>query len=180
MKAKNRILLLLLALTLVAAAASGAWRLGYASNENNSAVYDIIAGTPADLWLGNDGIYMPSSAYTGKVLLYRPNEEVLKTVRPLLRKDEIGKAGRFLEVDVIDSDGSNARLLRGFVYAYFNLNAIENDLWDEGKLAIYYYDAGKLSWTECIANTFVEKGKHGRTACLAIQSGLYALVERAD
>lgn len=177
---KNRILLLLFVLALVAGSAGNGWRDAKASNVDNSAIYEVTAGDPADLWLGNDGIYMPSSAYTGKVLLYRPIEEVLKTVRPLLRKEENGKAGRFLVVNIIDKDGDYPQLLNGFVYAYFNLNAIENDLWNEGRLVIYYYDAGRLTWEVCLANQLVDKGKHGRAVCLATRSGLYALVALDD
>ena len=176
MSAKPRFLLVFMAVVLVTATAVSTWSAGSAAKEKKSAIYDITAGQSADLWLGNEGLYMPSSVYTGKVILFRPAEADLKSPRALLEKDEIGEASRFLEVSVLGSDGKEIQLLHGFVYVYFNLNSIENSLWDKGQLAIYRYDEGKHSWSECVANNLVDKGAHGRLACLAPQSSLYALV----
>jgi hypothetical protein len=182
MNASKRTLCLLLAVCLGLAAAAAPWQAALAAAHSSSQTFTtaLTGGKPNDIWLGNAGLYLPNSVYTGKAVLDRYQIGSLSSPDDRLDRQELFARQRYLEFHIYDSAGKEVLLPRGLVYVYFNLGYKENALWEDGDLSIYYYDQYHAKWVECLANHLVSKGKYGRLACVATQTGLYALVETSD
>jgi hypothetical protein len=176
MNASKRILFFILVLCLSLGVISPA----SARSSSQTFTASLVAGQPNDVWLGNAGLYLPASVYGGKAVLERYEIGSLSIAEDRLDRQDLFPRQRYLEFTIYDSAAKQVKLPRGLVYAYFNLGYKEDALWEDGNLAIYYYDTYKGKWVECLANHFVDKGKYGRLACLATQTGLYALVETSE
>jgi hypothetical protein len=182
MKTRKRITLACLALLFAVATLGGAWDTVSAAKlaSKKTKTVSISAGKPVDAWLGKAGVYFTSSAYSGKLILTRPAVGTLRTQDSQLNKQDLKAHKRYLDIRVQDLAGKQVSLLRGLNYVYFNLNASERALWTKGDLGIYFFDTAQGKWVECLANHLVSKGKHGRLACLATHTGMYALAELVD
>lgn len=128
-----------------------------------------------DLYLGNGGIYMPSSSYQGVVELRRMNRGFSGPA------SDYRFVQRLLDFQIVDAAGRTFPLVYGINYVYFNLNRQQRLAWDEGALAIFHYDDSLRRWTECPTTHFIasKNEPNGRLACVAAGFGAFGLaVER--
>ena len=124
----------------------------------------------ADIWLGNSGVYLPSSAYAGWLVLSSttPDDSYMKGQNFVQR---------WIDVRIYNNDAVEFKQLYGLVYVYFNLNRQTRAAWDAGELSIYHYDANGGQWVECPTHLVGTKNwPYGRLACYAGQFGAYGLV----
>jgi hypothetical protein len=175
----KRFLMSFLALWLALASLAGAWNGALAAGNDHSASVsvELVGSEAADIWLKRGGVFMESSAYNGMLTLTRQPASQLVLENFRLRAQDLSLHRTFLQFEVENFNGRQVKRLYGLVYVYFNLTRAERRLWDAGKLAIYQYDAYEREWVECLANRYVTRSVQGRVACLATQTGLYALAE---
>ena len=127
----------------------------------------------ADVYLGNAGLYMPSSNYTGWVKLERFAVQDVSYARGMTFHQDL------IDVGIYDSKMKLFEKVWGFNYLYFNLTSVTRSLYNKDKLNIYRYDASKRAWQACEVPVFVaNKGKYGRLSCLINDFGIYALASK--
>jgi hypothetical protein len=128
-------------------------------------------GRTIDLYLGNAGIFMPSSNYLGTVELRRMTEH--QSTRGL----DFVFVQRLLEFTIADNTGRDFNQVFGINYIYFNLDRQQRLAWEDGALSIMHYDDDEGKWVECLATHLVttKNEPHGRLACVPTQFGVYGL-----
>jgi murein DD-endopeptidase MepM/ murein hydrolase activator NlpD len=125
-----------------------------------------------DIWLGNSGVYLPSSAYTGWLVLSSttPDDSYVKRGHHFIQ--------RWIDVRIYNNDAVEFKQLYGLVYVYFNLNRQTRAAWDAGELSIYHFDAREGKWVEYPTHLVTTKNwPYGRVTCYASQFGTYGLVQ---
>jgi hypothetical protein len=141
--------------------------------EDAIAYFDLIMDEPAEAFLANAGVFMPSSSYDGIAIISRQV--------PTYRNPDEGMSfvDRWLTFYINAPYGVQANLLYGINYAYFNLNETTRLMWDQGTLQIYYYAPMYYEWTVCNTFFIADKNKpYGRVACIMPDFGMYGLVNQ--
>lgn len=158
-KILSTVLILLLAIAVIAA-----------GNRTRSKM--IKFGQTIDISLGRAGISFTDSQYNGVVTLKRsdrgnaPGED-----RPAFVQDT-------LDVRLYNQDDVRITHLVGAVYVYFKVKPASVRQWDNGELAVYYFDPWTQAWTECDTMAIRDRGKITRLACRIRVFGLYGLGQK--
>lgn len=165
----KRLLLGFLALAVAFGVLGGSWDIVTASSGTSVREIDISFEKKIDVALGQAGVFMPSSAFAGTLVLTREPAR-----RGLEAKIHPNFIARWLEVRIINLDGKDEHTAFGLNYVYFQSTRVLKRYFDEGNLAIYRYDAVKKNWVECPSKV-IEKGKKFRVVCIAPSFGIYGL-----
>jgi hypothetical protein len=143
------ILILLIAMSVIAVSATS---VRYAR---------VKKGQTVDFVLGRSGIQFEKSQFTGTVKLSR---------YPTSNIHGIEFTQRPLDVRFTDSHGDKVTHILGAVYVHFRARGFEQRLFDDGLIAVYYFDPWFNEWKEC--PTFRANGSLG---CRINNFGLYGL-----
>jgi hypothetical protein len=127
----------------------------------------IKFGQSVDFSVGQNGVFMPKSAYTGTLTIdrMRPTE-----VTP---PKGVDFTDRLMDVQVEPASGKLPSFLFGLNYVYYGLSEEQLLAWKNGELAIYRYDSTTQKWVE-MPTFFVNEGG-GRVAAAMTSFGLYGL-----
>jgi hypothetical protein len=131
----------------------------------------VVFEEAADVSLGQAGIFMPASAYSGRVQITRidPTPSKYSTLRQTF-------VYRWMDFRILDSKGNEFEKLFGLVYVYFNLDGQSLADWEDGDLSIYRFSEKEDRWVECPSRLLEnENAPHGRLACFANEFGVYGL-----
>jgi hypothetical protein len=143
--------------------------------------FNVSYNEPADIWQGRTGAYFPASAYTGMVTLTREGMGNDTRMDRQLGQQNLTLMSPYLDFQLQTSAGAQVDRIVGLAYVYFNLYSGDLTLWRNHQLAIYTYDPINQKWVECLANQLVINGVSSyRLACIATQTGIYALVQTPD
>lgn len=143
--------------------------------------FNVTYNTSADLWQGRTGVYFPASAYTGVVTLAREGTGNDARMDHRLGQQGLTLMSPYLDFQLETSSGTQVSRVVGLVYVYFNLYSSDLTLWRNSQLAMYTYDPINQEWAECPVNQLVIKGSSlYRLACVATQTGIFALVQISD
>ncbi len=146
-----------------------------------SNTFNVTYNEPADVWQGRAGMYFPASAYTGVVTLARQGMGNDTRMDHRLGQQGLRLMSPYLDFQLETSAGTQVGRVVGLVYVYFNLYSSDLTLWRNNQLAIYTYDPANQEWVECLVNQLVIKGSSSyRLACIATQTGVFALVQTPD
>ena len=128
----------------------------------------LVAEKPLDIFVGQAGVYFPSSSYTGKAVLTR--------VEPINTKN-LTFTHRWLDIQLFDVKGKEIKSVYGYIYVYFNLNTDEYEAWKKEKLGVYHVDPATSKWVECPTYYVASKNSpYGRVSCLITQDfGRYGI-----
>jgi len=134
----------------------------------------VTTGNSEDIYLGNAGIYLPNSNYTGTVTLERYDPAKSNTVKNIQFTQQL------LEVTVTNSQGNQLSQVSGLNYVYFNLDEQSRSAYDKGELAIYHYNPQQEAWVQCQYPLLIsDKNKpYGRMACIILNFGLYGVAQQ--
>jgi hypothetical protein len=129
----------------------------------------IKFGETVEITSGRAGISFTKSQYSGVVKLLRssggnaPGEGA-----PTFSQ-------KLLEVRLTDNQGRKVSHPLGAVYVFFKVKQREVRDWEDGTLAIYFYDTWKSDWVKC--DTFEVRGGGSTYAlgCRIRVMGLYGL-----
>lgn len=126
-----------------------------------------------DIFSGEGGVFMPSSNYLGFVAINRIHPDQLP------RPEDLDFLQDGLEFRIFDDQGSQFRTALGFMYVYFNLNDHTRALFNEGRLAIHFFNPATNDWQLCRHPVFIGTTNlpHGRLSCVALNFGIYGLAE---
>jgi hypothetical protein len=128
----------------------------------------LVYQKPLDIFVGQGGVYFPSSSYTGKAVLTR--------AEPINTKN-LTFTHRWLDIQLLDVNGKEIKSVYGYIYVYFNLNSDDYAAWKKDKLGIYYYDPAISKWVECPTSYVASKSSpYGRVSCMITQDfGRYGI-----
>ncbi|MGD2158453.1 MAG: hypothetical protein PVG32_16365 [Anaerolineales bacterium] len=161
----KKITLIVVALLIAFTAISIQWAPASAAAKSISK--SISFGKPADIYLGNAGVYFANSNYTATAELTRERLNPTKSLRFTQRS---------VEIHLYDNKNKEIKNLFGYVYVYFNLNAEDRANWNKEKLSIYQFDTATKKWVECRTWLVSDKSSpYGRATCLISSFGTYAL-----
>ena len=141
--------MLLIALSVIAASATS---VRYAR---------VKKGQTVDFVLGRSGIQFDKSQFTGTVKLSR---------FPINNVHGVEFTQRTLDVRFTDNKGKNVTHILGAVYVHFKARGFEKKLFEDGLIAVYYFDPWFNEWKEC--PTFQA---NGNLACRIRNFGQYGL-----
>jgi hypothetical protein len=130
----------------------------------------IRAGDSRDVNVGVMGVHVTDSYYTGDLTVTR------KTVQPVTGKDRIKLLEKMIDMRFMGYDGMKVTHIQGSWYVFYNLTPKEKKLFNEGKIAIFYFDSWPKKWKQCY--TFVATGQSNRITCRMLNFGLYGLAYR--
>jgi hypothetical protein len=158
----NRIILIVLVLfvasTLMAASGS-------------TTTQPISFGENTDISLGKAGLVFAGSQYDGTVKLTRVNRNNLPGT------NEPDFTQHLLNTRVENTAGQKVSAVIGPVYVYFKVKGPEIRMWNNGDLAIYYYNGATNKWVEC-PTSFIFKTGTSRVSCRIRTFGLYGVAEK--
>lgn len=129
----------------------------------------IKFGQTVDIHLGRAGVSFTDSQYNGTVTLKRsdkgnaPGEDGPKFIQDLL------------DVRLTNADDMRVTYVVGAVYVYFKVKPAEVRQWNNGQLAVYYFDPWTQAWTKCNTMEIVDRGRISRLGCRIRVFGLYGL-----
>jgi hypothetical protein len=129
----------------------------------------IKAGASKDVQVGNAGVRVDNSYYSGHLIVSR------KSVEPVTGKDRLKPLEKMLDVRFRDLNGNFITHINGTWYVYFNLTPKEMKQFNERKISIFYYDPWPKKWKECYT---WKTNTPNRVACRIINFGLYGLGNR--
>jgi hypothetical protein len=139
-----------------------------AAEKTNSISKSLVYQKSLDISLGKGGVYFPSSAYTGTVVLTR--------IEPIPTKD-LTFTQRWIDIHLFESTNKEFKIVFGYVYVYFNLNVEDRAAWEKGKLSIFHYRQDKKIWEECETRLIADaSAPYGRVRFLITEEyGQYGL-----
>jgi hypothetical protein len=126
-----------------------------------------------DIFSGEGGVFMPGSNYLGFVAINRIHPDQLP------RPGDLDFVQDGLEFRIFDDQGSQFRTALGLMYVYFNLNDHTRALFNDGRLAIHYFNPAINEWQLCRHPVFIGTTNlpQGRLSCVALNFGIYGLAE---
>jgi hypothetical protein len=165
-----------------------AWGAGTATTVQPSITTTTVSNTfnvtfnePADIWQGRAGVYLPASAYSGLATLTRSGMGNDTRMDHQLGRQNLTLMSPYLDFQLQTSAGTQVDRIVGLAYIYFNLYSGDLAVWRNNQLAIYTYDPTNQKWVECLVNQLVINGTSSyRLACIATQTGIFALVQTPD
>jgi hypothetical protein len=130
----------------------------------------VKKGQDVTVNLGDAGVSITDSFYTGTVNVYRKDVSVgYKAPKHFQFTSDV------LGVKFYDSNWNRVQVVTGAVYVFFNLSPWEQKALSQDRLDIYYWDTRKGNWKVC--PTFaVNDGQ--RAGCRIRNFGEYALMFR--
>jgi hypothetical protein len=138
---------------------------------SDSVSKQITYQQPADIWRGNAGVFLPSSSFTGRLVLTQARSNAATAGQGL------DFVQRLVDFRILDNKGAEFRQVFGLVYVYFNLNKQTRAAWEAGELSIYHYDTRQGKWVQCPTHLVQTRNlPHGRLTCYAGKFGTYGLV----
>ncbi len=164
---KNPYIALILALSFVLASLQPA----LAADPSDRQVRRQIAlkkGKSAELFIGNGGVFMDESLYTGTL--------VLTSIEGPSRGWHVFTQ-RTLDIRVLDADDEEVDQVLGLVRVFFNLTHTQRVRWNDesSNMSIWHRPQG-TGWQKCVTHLIEESGfPHGRLYCLVKSYGLYGL-----
>lgn len=136
-----------------------------AASTGATKVYRVKAGETVSFSNGRTGVSYTKSYYTGNVSLNRINEE------RKLPDNHPGFVTKPLDVRFTDGKGNRVTHILGAVYIYFKVRRADIRAWENGQLAIYFYDTWTKEWVDC--GTF--EVRDGSTTALGCRMRVYGL-----
>jgi hypothetical protein len=131
-------------------------------------VYPLKVGQNADFTNGRAGISFTDSKMSGNVHVGRKDTAKVRGENPPKFTQNL------LDVRLTDSKGQRVTYIVGPVYVYFKLRGPEVRLYQDGKLAIYYFSDYQNKWVAC--NSVLLNTTEGpRLSCRTRVFGLYGL-----
>jgi len=127
----------------------------------------IRAGDSRDVNVGVMGVHVTNSYYTGDLTVMR------KTQQPVTGTDRLKLLEKMIDARFMGYDKVKVTHIQGSWYVFYNLTQQEKKLFNDGKIAIFYYDSWPKKWKQCY--TFVVTGHPNRITCRMLNFGLYGL-----
>lgn len=129
----------------------------------------IKAGETISITHGRAGITFTKSQYTGVVKLLRYSG----SNAPGESAPSFGQ--KLLEVRLTDNQDRKVKHVLGPVYVFFKVKRAEVRAWEDGDLAIYFYDTWKSDWVKCYTFEVRDAGATTALGCRIRVMGLYGL-----
>lgn len=131
-------------------------------------IYSVKSGETVEFTNGRAGVTFIKSQYSGTVKIARP------TSLRNLGEDHPDFTKPMLDVRLTNNKNERVTHPMGAVYIYFKVRRAEVRAWDEGKLAVYFYDTWTKEWKDC--GTFeVRDGATSALGCRVRVFGLYGI-----
>jgi hypothetical protein len=142
-----------------------------AASTGAAKAYRIKRGETTGFANGRSGVSFTNSQYAGTVYLNRITEE---RKLPDNHPEFLTKP---LDVRLADLKGNRVTHIVGSVYVYFKVRRADVRAWEEGRLAVYFYDTWTKEWEDC--GTFeVRDGTTSALGCRMRVFGLYGIGEK--
>jgi hypothetical protein len=127
-----------------------------------------------DLWIGIQGIFMPRSAFNGRLEYTVSNADNTKPFTNMAFES------KWVDLRMYNSSGKAFSRAYGLNYVYFNMTAAQRTQWDKGKLSIYHWDETDGKWEACPVVILLknENKPNGRLACVIKEFGLYTMASK--
>lgn len=127
----------------------------------------IKAGASKDVQVGSMGVHVTNSYYTGHLTVAH------RTKEPVVGTSRLKPIARMIDARFKDLNGNTITHINGAWYVFYNLTPKETKLFNNKKIAIFYYDPWPKKWREC--NTWKVYGTENRISCRIVNFGLYGL-----
>lgn len=153
--------------SLILAAAS----IGATKSPATNKTVDLSAGSAATVQIGNLGADVTNAGTNGEAVISR--SKVAK-VDHMPTQGEVKIVQPALNYKVENTTGTTEQYVHSRTYIYFDLTHHQATEYQNGNLAIYFFNTSTHSW-EQMPTTFVNRGTYGRLATVATGYGDYAL-----